>query len=367
MTDLSANIITDLEHNENELNINENEVLNQEGLETGVLSQPSSIHTGNNSNNTYIPNSIPNSIHTSSVISNGTYIPAINNKFNPNPSDLSHSSESSHCSDFPATLSDINSNNHVITNFDKFKYEFMSTRRNNIHILQEAKDAKRLLDLKYNDLVSIVNNIQTSVIFTSTISGFLQATIDQFQMSKTVVSVVSISIATYISLILSISKYYGLGELKERIQLLKEKYSLLLNEIDFNMDILGPWSYKHKWRNSDQNKLYSDWSKLYIEISNRYDTIITTKKELVTEYEDIMDTKSRNYYDIQNKKLNLQNKELMYNWDKKEEDLEQRIAEDKQKRTENARNKKLNLRRGSIQLGTEELDNWSFEDWSSVP
>jgi hypothetical protein len=350
MADISANNVSDISANNISDNvINENTVLDQDDLETDVLSQHNShsVDTGEHSINTNHTDAIPmkNNVFSTLPQYNGTH----------------NANESS--SDF----SDINSNPHVITNFDKFKYEFMSTRRNNIHILQEAKEAKRLLDLKYNDLVNIINNIQTSVIFTSTISGFLQATKDQLQLSEIIVSVTSISIATYISLVLSISKYYGLGEIKERIQLLKEKYSLLLNEIDFNMDILGPWSYKHKWRNSDQNKLYSEWNDVYMNISARYDTIITTKKELVTEYEDIMDTKSRNYYDIQNKKLNLKNKELMYSWDKKEEDLEQRIAIDKKNRAKMAEKRNLNIRRGSIQLPTEELDNWSFEDWNSVP
>ena len=352
ISDISANHISDISANHISDNvINENTVLDQDDLKTDVLSQHNShsVDTGEHFINTN---------HTAEI-------PRTNHLLNPS---LQYNGITNHnANDSSSEISDINSNPHIITNFDKFKYEFMSTRRNNIHILQEAKESKRLLDLKYNDLVNIINNIQTSVIFSSTISGFLQATKDQFQLSEIIVSVASISIATYISLVLSISKYYGLGELKERIQLLKEKYSLLLNEIDFNMDILGPWSYKHKWRNSDQNKLYSDWNKLYIDINNRYDSIITTKKELVTEYEDIMDTKSRNYYDIQNKKLNLQNKELMYNWDKKEEDLEERIAMDKQLRASNASKRNLNIRRGSIQLPTEELDNWSFEDWNSVP
>ena len=268
----------------------------------------------------------------------------------------------------PDNISEVSLNSEIktITNFDKFKYEFMSTRRNNVHILQESKESKRLLDLKYNDLVNLINNIQTSVIFTSTISGFLQATKDQFQLGEILTSVFSISIATYISLVLSISKYYGLGELKERIQLLREKYSMLLNEIDFNMDILGPWSYKNRWRNSDQNKLYSLWLGIYLDVDKRYESIVSTKKELVTEFEDIMDTKSRNYYDIQNKKLNLKNKEKMYSWEKAEEDLEQKIAKDKKARNEAAKLNSLSLKRGSIKLATEELDNWSFDDWNSV-
>lgn len=333
MSDISGNL------NNNDNNgtpILEETILNQEHLEGDNLSQQNSLN-------------------------NGTHSSLTDNNINPQ---LIDSSEKNQLVDNFSDVSSSRNDNNL--KFDKFKYEYMCTRRNNHHILQESKESKRLLDLKYNDLVNIINNIQTSVIFTSTISGFLQATKEQFQLGEIITSVVSITIATYISLILSISKYYGLGELKERIQLLREKYSQLLNEIDYNMDILGPWSYKNRWRNSDENKLYNDWLIVYDDVSQRYDVIVSTKKELVTEYEDIMDTKSRNYYDIQNKKLNLKNREKMYSWEKAEEDLEQTIAQDKKNRAESTKLKQLTIRRGSIKLGTEELDNWSFDDWNSV-
>ena len=346
MADISGNLINNTD------GIIEDTILDQDHLETENLSQQNTLNQVPSIHSSLTDNNPTNVINTQSIHSSQINSFIEQNKINTASDNYSDVSLTTH--------------NDNIPKFDKFKYEFMSTRRNNIHILQESKESKRLLDLKYNDLVNIINNIQTSVIFTSTISGFLQATKEQFNLGEIATSVVSISIATYISLILSISKYYGLGELKERIQLLREKYSMLLNEIDYNMDVLGPWSYKNRWRNSDQNKLYNDWLIVYNDVNQRYDTIVTTKKELVTEYEDIMDTKSRNYYDIQNKRLNLQNKEQMYSWEKKEEDLDEKIAKDKQKRAEAAKLTNLSVRRGSIKLGTEELDNWSFDDWNSV-
>lgn len=250
--------------------------------------------------------------------------------------------------------------------FDKFKYEFFSAKRNNLHILEESRECKRLLDLKYNDLVNIINRIQTSVIFTSTVSGFVQATKTQFGFGETANAIISITIATYISLVLSISKYYALDELKERIQLLREKYSLLLNEVDYNMDKLGPWSYKKAWINSDESLKYSQWKKDEKYIINSYNDITTTKKELTSEFETIMDTKSRNYYHIQNKQLNLKNRENVYNWVKKEEDLEVKIAKDKKARLDSALKDGITVGQNSIVLGTEELDNWSFSDWTDV-
>ena len=81
-----------------------------------------------------------------------------------------------------------------------------------------------------------------------------------------------------------------------------------------------------------------------------------------------MDTKSRNHYHIQNKKLNLKNKEKIYEWEKKEVVLETTIAKDKKATKERAKLEQLELRRNSIMLSTEELDNWSFDadDWTSV-
>ena len=67
-------------------------------------------------------------------------------------------------------------------------------------------------------------------------------------------------------------------------------------------------------------------------------------------------------------KLNLKNKEKIYEWEKKEVMLETTIAKDKKATKERAKLEQLDLRRNSIMLSTEELDNWSFDadDWTSV-
>ena len=108
-----------------------------------------------------------------------------------------------------------------------FKNELTSQRKINNFILKECKENKRLLDLKCDDLTKTVNNIQTSVIFVSTLSGFLQATKTQFAIPSDIIEVISITISTYIALILSISKYYKLDELKEQIEARKGKYELI--------------------------------------------------------------------------------------------------------------------------------------------
>ena len=187
------------------------------------------------------------------------------------------------------------------TEYIIFRSELQSIKQNNLVVLKECKENKRLLDLKYDDLNNMVNNIQTSVIFCSTISGFLQATRVQFQISDEIVSVISIFISTYISLLLSISKYYKLDETKEKIQTLRERFSLLHNQLDYRMDVIGPWYNKNIWKHQDPKQKLSEWAKLCSTLHTEYQEIIETKKNLVTEFEIIMDTKSRNKYHILNR------------------------------------------------------------------
>ncbi len=237
------------------------------------------------------------------------------------------------------------------TEYIVFSNELKSMQRNNIIILKECKDNKRLLDLKYDDLNNLVNNIQTSVIFFSAMSGFIQATRIQFSISDAVTAIVSITISTYITLLLSISKYYKLDEIKEKIQNLREKYSVLDNKLDHRMDEIGPWSSKNLWIHQDPVEKYKEWGVVTKKLDADYVNIILTKQLLVTEFEIIMDTKSRNQYYIKNRELNYHNRELLYNWDKKEVELEKRISKHK-----------VATRRPSIMLQHEALDNWREEE-----
>lgn len=244
-------------------------------------------------------------------------------------------------------VSDISGNKSWFTQTEYiiFKSELKSVKKNNLVVLKECKENKRLLDLKYDDLNKMVNNIQTSVIFFSTVSGFLQATREQFAIPDDYISVISIFISTYISLLLSISKYYKLDETKERIQTLREKFSMLHNQLDYRMDVIGPWGNKDIWKHQDPKKKLTEWSKVYHALNTEYEEIIENKKNLVTEFEIIMDTKSRNVYHIKNRELNYKNRQILSEWDLKESQLEASLH-------------KIDRRPPSMVLQHEELDNW---------
>ena len=114
------------------------------------------------------------------------------------------------------------------------------------------------------------------------------------------------------------------------------------------MDVLGPWMEKNIWIYQDPKLKLSEWAKLFSNLNEEYDSIIETKKELVTEFEIIMDTKSRNYYHIKNRELNYSNRKKINEWDVKEHELELEISKSQVRQDS----------RPSISLKHEELDNW---------
>lgn len=254
-----------------------------------------------------------------------------------------------------------NTSNNTIVNDDWynqkeyiiFKNQLQGLKRNNIMILKESKENKRLLDLKYDDLNNQINLIQTSVIFFSTVSGFLQATKEFFNTDNSIVTVSSISISTYISLILSVSKYLKMDEQKERIHNLREKYASLHNKIEFRMDVLGPWTWKELWEHQDPKVKLEQWNMVIEDMDSEYTELIETKQALCTEYEIIMDSKSRNKYYIKNRELNYGNRVKINDWDKKEAQLEKDI--------EAQRIELPRIKNHAVSLPNEDLDNWDDE------
>jgi archaellum component FlaC len=199
-----------------------------------------------------------------------------------------------------------------------------------------------------------VNNIQTSVLFVSTLSGFLQATKMQFGIPSDYIEVISITISTYIALILSISKYYKLDELKEQIQNLREKYSLLHNKIEHRMDVLGPWNNRHLWEYKNATDKLAEWREVLADMHEQYKNIIDTKQSLTTEFEIIMDTISRNKYNSINSYMNFSNRTELFNVQAKEAELENTIVSRQVHFPKHAH--------PTILLQHETLDNWDDEE-----
>uniref|UniRef100_A0A6C0FDZ8 SMODS and SLOG-associating 2TM effector domain-containing protein n=1 Tax=viral metagenome TaxID=1070528 RepID=A0A6C0FDZ8_9ZZZZ len=251
-----------------------------------------------------------------------------------------------------------------------FSNEIKNIKKSNMIILKECKEAKRLLDLKYGDLTAIINRIQTSVIILSTIAGFFNATKVQFGLQDQIISVMSIVVSTYVSLVLSVSKYFKYDESKENIQTLREKYSMLHNQIEHRMDVLGPWNDPNLWKFADPVLKLQEWDQIKQNMEVEYNDIINTKQKLTTEFEITMDTKSRNAYHINNRKLTYDNRVKLFEWAQKEMDLDDKIddvyIEHDKKKAEKVKKNGHVKRRHSLQSEHEKMtDNWDEHDEDS--
>jgi len=246
-----------------------------------------------------------------------------------------------------------------------FSNEIKNIKKSNMIILKECKEAKRLLDLKYGDLEGRINVIQTSVIIFSTISGFFNATKVQFGLQDAIISVMSIIVSTYVSLILSVSKYFKYDETKESIQNLREKYSMLHNQIEHRMDVLGPWHDPNLWKYADPDIKLTEWDQVKANMDKEYDEIIVTKQKLTTQFEITMDTKSRNAYHINNRQLTYDNRVKLFEWAQKEMNLDDVIddAYIEHEKKKSAKNKSKLVRRHTLHSEHEIMsDNWDEYD-----
>jgi hypothetical protein len=155
--------------------------------------------------------------------------------------------------------------------------------------------------------------------------------------------------------------------MREGIQALREKYAVLHNKIEHRSDVLGPWSDKNLWKFANPNQKLNEWAKIKSTMDDEYAILIETKKSLTTDFEIIMDTRSRNLYNIVNKRLTYDNRKELASWAIYELELEANI-EDKFAKHDAKRATSNNVsmsakRRQSIQSGHEVSDdNWDSDD-----
>ena len=185
-------------------------------------------------------------------------------------------------------------------NLEKYKNKLISVEIERVSsvslylgMLTDCKDNKKILNLYYDDLFKFISTIQISVIVTSTLTGFFQGIDTEEFLPDNFIKLFSLCSSTYISLVLSLSKFFRLDEKKEAINNLSEKYCKIHNKIRFLLDNLKPW--KDSWY-IDEAKIESkikEWNEFKIKLDTEYKSLIVTKQELYTEYENIMQSDKR--------------------------------------------------------------------------
>lgn len=166
----------------------------------------------------------------------------------------------------------------------KKKYEV------NEKMLETDLNKKILLELKYHELSSKIGWIQISIIIASTGITFIQTVDGLHPMDNYIVSIVIISLSTYVALILAISRFFKLDEQKELIVNLLSTFAMYINKLKARQQILIDHQFNYYKRDIDYE--YSEWSRLKdlfekdgsaelkINIDNEIDMLLTKKDVL---------------------------------------------------------------------------------------
>lgn len=93
------------------------------------------------------------------------------------------------------------------------------------------KSNKYVIGLKYEFMNFRINVIQLSVIFFSACVTFIETLKEHFHLSNSSSTLIPIVLSTYVTLIISLSRFYRLDEQKEGLSKLFEKHAFVINRI----------------------------------------------------------------------------------------------------------------------------------------
>lgn len=178
-------------------------------------------------------------------------------------------------------------------NLIKFEQQRVCKVKQYLSILTDCKDNKLILNLYYEDLYFYISLVQISIIILSTLATFLQALQSDSSISKEFISVFSLCVSTYVSLMLSIFKFLKMDEKKEQVNNLSNKYADIQNKIRYILDTLKPWKdpwYLEIYQIEDKLK---EWGEFKGKLANDYITLIENKQNLNTEYEKLLQHKRK--------------------------------------------------------------------------
>ena len=172
---------------------------------------------------------------------------------------------------------------------------------------QECIEKKEGLDLYYNHLHKVNSVFQTSIIFLSAGSTFMQSlTSDDHEDNKTI-KIIVLSITSYSGFILALGKFLKLEDMRESVHNLRDRFADLQNKINYFIDLMKPWKNSSYYQNNiSLNEKYkgTEWVSFIERIESEYVNIIDTKRELSSSYDKIIDSVVSKKYIKMYKKLN---------------------------------------------------------------
>jgi hypothetical protein len=115
--------------------------------------------------------------------------------------------------------------------------------------LDYCKITRNVTLLKYHDLAFIISNIQISVIIVSTCITFFETIREDIGIDENTQTILSVSLSTYIALIVAISRFLKFDEKKEHFSKLSEKWNQTINMMrvmQYKVEALDSYSLSPK-------------------------------------------------------------------------------------------------------------------------
>ena len=113
---------------------------------------------------------------------------------------------------------------------DVKKVKHYKLKKFNSH-LDYCKNTKNVTLLKYHDLAFIISVIQISVIIVSTCITFFETIREHTTISEEKQRLISVSLSTYIALIVAVSRFLKFDEKKEQFSKLAEKWNQTIDKM----------------------------------------------------------------------------------------------------------------------------------------
>lgn len=107
------------------------------------------------------------------------------------------------------------------------------------------KNSKYVIGLKYESIQFKLTIVQISVIVVSTCIAFIETLQDTFQLSSSLSTIIPIILSTYTALVVAISRFYRLEDVKEGLSTLFERHAFIINRIKHKRRLIhlyGPWT-----------------------------------------------------------------------------------------------------------------------------
>ena len=178
----------------------------------------------------------------------------------------------------------------VDQNFINCRCQIIAYQNHNSCLRDHMRERLVVLDYQYKVTRGWINQVQISIIVASTASAFIQASENTTHLNKSFIGFLTLCIATYTGLLLTVSKYMKFDEKKERIHSLQQQFAEFIVKLETRDDQLNTWCSDNFWAGHKIEDKREEWKQLEVELKSGFKSLIERKAYLCCEFEKEFDS-----------------------------------------------------------------------------